>query len=215
MSPFNAANAHASPITPQKYSKLIPFEQITGVILAGGRSTRMGGDDKGLMPFRGYPMAMHVLLRLAPQVGSVLISANQNLDTYHGLGHPVITDLISDAGPLGGIHAALKICNTDFLLTAPCDVPLLPTDLAERLGHALQGSSADAAVVATGPWLQPLFCLMRSSLRDPIESYLNDSGRKADGWHAHCNVIHVPFDDQPEAFANINTQDDLKQLESE
>jgi molybdopterin-guanine dinucleotide biosynthesis protein A len=191
---------------------MIRPEQITGLILAGGRGTRMGNIDKGMQSLRGYPMVMHVLLRLAPQVGHVLVSANQNLDAYRSLGHPVITDLQPDLGPIGGLQAALEICTTKYLLTAPCDTPLLPTNLAARLGQALMDQQADAAVVTTGPWLQPLFCLMHIRARSAIETFLDQGGRKADGWHAAVRIVKVPFDQQADAFVNINTLEELASL---
>lgn len=192
---------------------MIPAEQITGLILAGGRSTRMGGIDKGLQNLHGYPMVMHVLLRLAPQVGHILISANRNIDAYQGLGHTVVTDLIPEVGPLGGIHAGLTQCTSDYLLVTPCDVPLLPANLGEQLGIALQEQQADLAVVTTGAWLQPLTCLMRTCVVSQIADYLDKGGRRADGWYGDLRVARVPFDGQSDAFANINSIDDLQALE--
>src|SRR3954468_10349529 len=141
-------------------------ESITGLILAGGRGTRMGHVDKGLQPLRGSTMAAHVLQRLAPQVASVAINANQNLDTYGALGVPVWPDDTPGfAGPLAGLEAGMRRCTTPYLLTAPCDSPFLPADLAERLLAAIQAQDADLAFAATqkaGMRRQPhpVFCLV-------------------------------------------------------
>ncbi|MDE2047586.1 MAG: molybdenum cofactor guanylyltransferase MobA [Betaproteobacteria bacterium] len=195
---------------------------ITGLVLAGGRGQRMGGADKGLQPFRGTPLALHALQRLAPQVGRVMINANRNLDSYAGFGVPVWPDApvaapatdapVEFAGPLAGFIAGLQHCDTPYLVTMPCDVPLFPHDLVARLAAALQAAGADAASVATGAQLQPVFCLMRAALRDSLQRYLQGGGRKVDAWLAQQHAVVVPFDDEA-AFANVNTQAELQSLE--
>jgi molybdopterin molybdotransferase len=192
---------------------------ISGLILAGGRGTRMGHVDKGLQPFRGKPMAMHVLERLAPQVATVAINANQNLDTWQGFGVPVwADDTPGFAGPLAGLEAGMRRCDTPYLLTAPCDSPFLPHDLAERLSTALAAEDADIAFAATqepGMLRQPhpVFCLVRVDRLPILSAYLAAGGRKMDGWYRDLKSVEVLFDDV-DAFRNINTLDELRDLGS-
>ncbi len=193
--------------------------QITGLILAGGRGSRMGNVDKGLQLFRGAPMAMHVMLRLAPQVGPLMINANQNIGPYEGFGVPVWPDQMPDfAGPLAGLQTGLAHCETPYLATAPCDSPFLPDDLVARLYAGLEEWEADLAVAVTGEGgerrAQPVFCLMKNSLLPHLTAFLQDGGRKIDRWYATLNVIEVPFPDEA-AFRNINTVEELRQYEAD
>jgi molybdopterin-guanine dinucleotide biosynthesis protein A len=193
--------------------------QITGLILAGGRGSRMGNVDKGLQMFRGAPMAMHVMLRLQPQVGPLLINANQNMGPYEGFGVPVWPDQIADfAGPLAGLQTGLAHCETPYLVTVPCDSPFLPTDLVARLYADLIEWDADLAVAVTGEGAerrtQPVFCLMKSTLLAHLTAFLQDGGRKIDSWYASLNVIEVPFPDES-AFRNINTVEELRRFEND
>jgi len=188
--------------------------QITGVILAGGLSRRMGGTDKGLISFLGKPMVEHVIERLQPQVSELLINANREIDRYQAFGYPVIPDTISGfAGPLAGLHTAIKSASTPFVLTVPCDSPLLPTDLAARLMQSLIEQDADIAVAKTSSQLHPVFCLCRTTLLASLESYLLSGERKMDTWQQSLNMVEVAFDDNPLAFSNINTAQELSQLE--
>jgi molybdopterin molybdotransferase len=191
---------------------------ITGLILAGGRGTRMGTVDKGLQPFRGKPMAAHVLERLRAQVGAVAINANQNLETYAALGAPVWPDDTPGfAGPLAGLEAGMRRCATPLLLSAPCDSPFVPADLAERLFTALQEQDADLAYAVTqepGKRRQPhpVFCLVRVDRLPLLSSYLAEGGRKMDGWYADLKAAEVLFEDDG-AFRNINTLDELREFD--
>ena len=194
----------------------IPTASITGLILAGGMGSRMGGVDKGLQQIDGLPMAARVLSRLQPQVGNVLINANRHKDDYARLGAPVISDLIEGyAGPLAGLHTGLSHCDTEFLVSAPCDSPWLPTDLVVRLADALDAHQADAAVAVTGEGSQqqrhPVFMLVRTTLRDQLAAYLNEGGRKVDAWLQSHDCIDVIFDDHS-AFTNVNTREELQAL---
>ncbi|MDN4057393.1 molybdenum cofactor guanylyltransferase MobA [Massilia sp. YIM B02769] len=192
---------------------------ISGLILAGGRGSRMGHVDKGLQAFRGTTMAAHVLARLAPQVASVAINANQNLDTYAAFGMPVWQDdLAGFAGPLAGLETGLRRCQTPYLLTAPCDSPFLPLDLAERLLAALEEQDADLAFAATGePGMRvqahPVFCLVKTALLPVLSSYLAEGGRRMDGWYKDVKAVEVLFEDV-DAFRNINTLDELHSLDT-
>ncbi|MFC7299984.1 molybdenum cofactor guanylyltransferase MobA [Herminiimonas aquatilis] len=192
--------------------------QITGLILAGGRGTRMGTVDKGLQLFRDAPMALHVLMRLSPQVGDVMINANQNIAPYEGFGVPVWQDEMQGfAGPLAGLQTGMAHCETDYLVTAPCDSPFLPKDLVARLAAGLEEKNADLAVAVTGEGESrqphPVFCLAKASLLPHLTLYLQEGGRKFDAWYASLTVAEVHFDDE-DAFRNINTLDDLRKYEA-
>jgi molybdenum cofactor guanylyltransferase len=199
-------------------------EEITGVILAGGRGTRMGQVDKGLQPFRGKSMAAHVIERLAPQVAWIAINANQNLDQYASFGVPVWPDdLQGFEGPMAGLETALRRCTTEYLVTAPCDSPFLPTDLVERLSAALDANGADLALAETEEpddsgemrvQPHPVFALVKKSALPHLASFLATGGRRMDGWYGAIKVVRVRFDDAS-AFRNINTMRELQQFESE
>lgn len=183
---------------------------ITGVILAGGLARRMGGVDKGLQLLDGRPLAAHVAERLAPQVGTLLINANRSHAEYAVLGYPLLADEIPDfAGPLAGLHAALVASTTPLVLAVPCDSPYLPFDLADRLHAALRDKGADLAIARAAGRVHPVFCLCRTSLAPKLESFLRSGGRRVMEWCAGAGCIEVDFDDQPAAFSNFNTLDDL------
>ncbi|MET0334406.1 MAG: molybdenum cofactor guanylyltransferase MobA [Rhizobacter sp.] len=185
--------------------------QITGLVLAGGQGSRLGGIDKGLQTYRGQPLALHALQRLAPQVGRVMISANRNLDVYAGWGSPVWPDpaeLTGYQGPLAGVLAGLQHGETDWLVTVPCDCPAFPEQLVQRLAEAVQAHQADIAMAATPAGLEPAFCLMRRSVEDSLRRYLQTGQRKVERWTSQLRRVEVLFED-PAAFFNINTPDDL------
>jgi len=189
-------------------------EQITGLILAGGRASRMGGVDKGLQLLAGRPLVAHVLERLRPQVGPVLINANRHLDDYAAFGCSVVPDAdASFSGPLAGLLAGLQQAQTEWLLSVPCDVPGLPLDLAARLS----AGDADLALPVTADGrTQPVFCLLRCSLADSLADYLSHGGRKVETWMLAQRHALVPFDQHGDgaAFFNANTLADLKILEA-
>lgn len=188
--------------------------QISGVVLAGGQGRRMGGVDKGLVMLRGQPMVAWVIARLSPQVGELAINANQNLDRYRSFGPAVYPDEIDGfIGPLAGLHAALGRTTLPMVVTAPCDSPFLPEDLVARLHAALAESEADLAVARTFEQRHPVFTLCRSAVLPTLTAYLAAGGRKMDGWYAPLKHIDVSFDDQPDAFRNINTRAELDDLE--
>ena len=183
---------------------------ITGVILAGGQGRRMGGVDKGLKLLRGRPMVAWVLERFAPQVDEVLINANQNLDLYGRFGCRVIPDQIGGfAGPLAGLQRGLTEAAHPLVATAPCDSPFLPSDLVPRLHAALEREGAQLAVARTFDQPHPVFCLCRRDLLPHLTGFLESGGRKIDTWYASLKVTEVAFDDQAEAFRNINTPEEL------
>jgi len=189
-------------------------EKITGVVLAGGQGSRMGGVDKGLVQLRGRPMVDWVLERLRPQVDALIINANQNAERYAAFGHPVFPDDIAGfAGPLAGLHAALARAEHPLVATVPCDSPFLPTDLVARLYAALAGHGAELAVARTFDQPHPVFCLCRREVLPHLTAFLAEGGRKIDRWYATLRVVDVRFDDQEDAFRNINTRDELDRLE--
>ena len=189
-------------------------EVVTGVILAGGQGSRMGGVDKGLQPFRGKPMVAHVIERLAPQVDHILVNANRNLDEYGAFGHRVIADEIAGfAGPLAGFERGLAHAATSLVMTVPCDSPFLPLDLVARLRAPLEGGDVDLAVAKTGEQAHPVFCLMRREVHASLAAFLATGQRKIDKWYATLAVAEVAFDDEPDAFRNINTREELAGLE--
>jgi len=188
--------------------------EITGLVLAGGQGSRMGGVDKGLQPFRGRPMVAHVLERLAPQVGEVVINANRNLEAYAAFGHRVVSDEIEGfAGPLAGFERGLAHAALPLVATAPCDSPFLPEDLVARLHQALVEADAQLAVAKTGTQAHPVFCLMRREVHASLAAFLSTGQRKIDKWYASLKTVEVPFDDEADAFLNINTREELATLE--
>ena len=186
-------------------------DHITGLVLAGGLGRRMGGVDKGLSRLGDEPLVAHILRRLAPQVGPLIINANQNHDIYAGFGYPVVGDRIEGhAGPLAGLEAGLAACTTPYLLTVPCDSPLLPADLVSRLAACLTAHKASIAVARTGEQLHPVFSLIRSDELPELQAFINAGGRRMEAWLRRLCWAPCPFDDCPEAFANINTPDELR-----
>jgi len=199
---------------------------VTGLILAGGRGARMGGADKGLQNFRGLPLALHTLMRLqmqqGPALAGILINANRNLSAYEAFGAPVCPDTLEGfAGPLAGFLTGLERCQTPLLLTVPCDTPLFPLDLVERLQKALYFENADIATVGACEEdgrlrAQPVFCLMRVQVLESLMAFTQQGGRKIDAWTAELKTVLVPFNtptDDARAFFNANTVEQLQRLE--
>ena len=197
---------------------MITSDQITGLILAGGRAQRMGGIDKGFIPFHGKPLIESAISRLKPQVSTILINANRNITKYAHYGYPVIMDETPDfSGPLAGFSIGLKHCKTPYLLTSPCDSPLLPTDLVEKMVAELEGKDLELMYASSKDedgkvWAQPVFCLMRSSLQDSLSVFLSKGDLKIDRWFKELKVGTVIFE-TPQAFANVNTPEELAALE--
>lgn len=201
---------------------MISPQDITGLILAGGRATRMGGSDKGLQNFRGMPLALHTLMRLSPQVGGVMLNANRNLSAYESFGVEVWPDSMPDfAGPLAGFLTGLERCETPYLVTVPCDTPLFPADLVARLAEALEHEDADIAMAAAREEdgqlrTQPVFCLLKHALMESLVRFTHEGGRKIDAWTAQHRTAVVAFDrpqDDARAFFNANTLAELHRLE--
>jgi molybdopterin-guanine dinucleotide biosynthesis protein A len=192
---------------------VIARNDISGLILAGGRGRRMGGTDKGLLLVHGRPLAALSLERLKPQVGKVFISANRNLEAYAALGAEVLPDLLPDyPGPLAGIHAALTRIQTPWLAACPCDSPYLPADLVARLMQAALASNAPLAVAKTAGRSQPAFMLCRRDLLPALTIWLQSGNRRVGAWQESQGAAQADFADCPEAFANFNTPEDLGKM---
>lgn len=186
-----------------------PREAVTGVILAGGRARRMGGKDKGLVRVSGRPMIAYLVSVLRPQVGRLLINANRNLDAYGRFDCPVIPDLSGGyLGPLVGMASALKTADTEYVLTVPCDSPLLCADLGQILFRALLDQRADISVAHDGQRLQPVFALLRRDLLTSMLAYIDSGGRKIDTWYAQHKTAIADFSAFPNVFLNVNTPED-------
>jgi molybdenum cofactor guanylyltransferase len=197
---------------------VIAAQDITGLVLAGGRGSRMGGVDKGLQNHRGIPLALHALLRLQLQVGHLLINANRNLGAYEAMGAPVWPDPIEGfGGPLVGFLAGLEHCETPWMVTVPCDSPDFPADLVERLAAAADEQQADIAYATTleadgREQSHPVFCLLRSSLLESVLVFLHGGQAKIDAWFAQHRAVAVRFPDS-QAFFNANTAEELARLQ--
>ena len=186
-------------------------ESVTGVILAGGRAIRMGGEDKGLVLLRDRPMIQWGLDRLSPQVSTILISANRNIAQYAVFGHPIVADTAADfRGPLAGISAALAQADTPWLVSVPCDSPLIPLDLVGRLHDQVVRGGARVGAAHDGQRLQPVFTLVHRDLLADLVSYLQGGERKIDRWLERHAFRSVDFSNREEMFLNVNTPVELQ-----
>ena len=191
-------------------------EQVTAVILTGGRGRRMGGQDKGLITFAGQPLIKHILAAITPQAATVMINVNRNEETYAAYGHWVISDELNDyQGPLAGFSVALKAATTPFVFVLPCDGPNIPDDLVARLMNTLVDEDADITVAHDGERMQPVYALIKTTLLSDLLQFLSTGERKIDRWYAQHKTALADFSDMPTIFHNINTpeqHDHLQQL---
>jgi molybdopterin-guanine dinucleotide biosynthesis protein A len=182
-------------------------ETVTGLVLAGGEGRRVGGADKGLLDYQGKSLVAHVIERLAPQVDTLLISANRNLDDYLDFGYPVVTDDSPERlGPLAGIAAGLRACTTPWLAVCPCDCPHLPDNLVARLLDGI--GQARLAIAITSAGTQPTFMLCHRDRLPALDAWLAAGERKVMAWCRNQGAVEVLFPDAA-AFANFNTPSDL------
>ena len=193
-----------------------PKERITGVILAGGRARRMGGADKGLIALNGKPMVEHIIHGLRPQVATLVINANRNLQAYQDLGRcPVIADVVGDfAGPLAGMASGMQAAQTEFILTVPCDSPFVSPHLAYRLFSTLESQGARLSVATDGHRMQPVFSLLPCDLVTDLLAFLNAGERKIDRWYTRHPTALVDLSDYADTFLNINSQEELSLIEA-
>lgn len=187
---------------------------ISSIILSGGRATRMGGIDKGLVMLQQKPLIQHVIERLTPQVDEILINANREITQYQRFGLPVFQDVHDDfIGPLAGFSVGLQHAKQDYVLTVPCDSPLLPHDLAQRLLNSLFTHNADIAVASSDGDAHPVFCLCKKSVLPSLTTHLATSERRVSSWQKSLIYTEVDFSDCSDAFVNLNTFEDLAALE--
>lgn len=191
---------------------------VDGLILCGGQAQRMGGQDKGLIELKQVPLFQYGIQKLTPQVSRLMLNANRNQDVYAQSGYPVFADTYLDfSGPLAGFHVGLSYCQAPFLAIVPCDSPLFPDDLVERLLIALQSEQADVSYVVTHntqhqQYSHPVFCVMRQGLKDNLSAFLDSGERKIDRWFHQLKYVEVLFPDEG-AFVNINTPEELAHIE--
>jgi molybdenum cofactor guanylyltransferase len=192
---------------------------ISSIILSGGRATRMNGEDKGLVLLQQKPLIAHVVGRLKTQVDEILINANREIAAYEAFGFPVLQDENEEfLGPLAGFNLGLQHAKHDYVLTVPCDSPLLPLDLAERLYNSMTASLMDIAVASSDENVHPVFCLMKKSVLPSLQAYIESGERKVSAWQKSQKYIEVDFSDfdlqdSTSAFVNLNTFEDLAALE--
>jgi molybdopterin-guanine dinucleotide biosynthesis protein A len=193
----------------------IPRNDITAVILAGGKARRMNGEDKGLITLHDRPLIDYIIHTLQPQVGSILVNANRNTEQYAAFGLPVIADMLGDYfGPLVGMASGMNATESAFIVTTPCDSPIIPDNLVETLYCALQDTQADISVAHDGERMQPVFALLRCSLLNSLLDYLNEGGRKIDTWFGQHPLALADFSGSPDTFLNLNTPEDKRVLEN-
>jgi len=193
----------------------IPVNGITAVILAGGKARRMDGQDKGLITLHGRPMIDYLIRALQPQAGKLLINANRNTEQYAAFGLPVVADMLGDYfGPLVGMASGMNATDTTYIVTAPCDTPIIPDNLVETLYRALQENQADISVAHDGERMQPVFALLRCSLLPSLLAYLNEGGRKIDSWYGQQRLALADFSASADTFLNLNTPEDKVILEA-
>ena len=186
---------------------------LTVVILAGGKGSRLGGRDKGLLEWQGRPLIEHVLQNIAPVTANILINANQNIEVYQQYGYPVVSDESPDfAGPLAGMLAALRSADTPYILTLPCDAPLTSADIVERFCDVHEEKQRQLYVAGTAEGLQPVYAMINNSLTDTLQQYLADGNRKVRDWMQANHAVVVDFDQLAPAFVNINTESDLQSI---
>jgi molybdenum cofactor guanylyltransferase len=187
---------------------------ISGVILAGGRATRMNGVDKGLVLLQNKPLITHVIERLKPQVDEIFINANREIANYQSFGYPVLQDENPNfLGPLAGFSLGLQHAKHDYVLTVPCDSPLLPLNLVERFLNGAAAGRADIAIASSDGDTHPVFCLMKKSVLPSLTAFLEQGERKVSAWQKSQKYVEVDFSDNSDGFINLNTFDDLKALE--
>lgn len=184
----------------------IPDQDITAVILAGGKARRMGGEDKGLIELHGKPLLDYIIAGLRPQAGYIIVNANRNLDRYREFGYPVVADVMGNFfGPLVGMATGMQVAATPFVLAVPCDSPFVPAQLCNTLRLAMEQADAEISVAHDGVRMQPVFALLRSELLPNLLSYLDEGGRKIDTWYARHRLALADFSASPDVFLNLNT----------
>jgi len=192
-----------------------PVNDITAVILAGGKARRMDGEDKGLINLNGRAMIDYIISALRPQAGNIIINANRNPQQYGIYGLPVVADMLGDYfGPLVGMATGMHTTDRPYIVTVPCDSPFIPGTLVETLFRSLDEQQADISVAHDGTRMQPVFALLRCELLPGLLAYLDEGGRKIDTWYDQQRLAIADFSDTPDTFLNLNTPQDKLALES-
>jgi molybdenum cofactor guanylyltransferase len=192
----------------------IELDDITAVILAGGQGRRMGGEDKGLLEIDGRPLAAILIEQLERQGVDIVINANRNHERYRRFGYRVISDQLQDyQGPLAGFASAMTAVDSAWILTLPCDGPLLADDYVARFVEAAAREQAPVLVADDGERLQPVHALISTDLLPSLNRFLDSGDRKIDRWYALHNYARVDFSDCADMFRNINTPDDRASLQ--
>ena len=192
----------------------IPVNDISAVILAGGKARRMGGEDKGLIELNDRPMLDYIISALRPQAGDIIINANRNRERYRAFGYPVIEDMLGDYfGPLAGMATGMQAAARPFMLAVPCDSPFIPAHLAATLYHAMRNENTGLSVAHDGERMQPVFALLNCKLLPDLLAYLDEGGRKIDTWYARHRPALADFSQSAEMFLNLNTPEDKARLE--
>jgi len=191
--------------------KPLKLEDITVVILAGGKGRRMGGYDKGLVMYKNYSLVQHVIDAISKQTRKIVINANRNLDKYASFGYPVVKDTLDDfQGPLAGFLACMSVLKTDYILTLPCDGPLVSDNYLDNMLQALNETCADIAVASDGQRIQPVYALIPLRLKQSLIQFMGEGGRKINLWYQQHEVTQVEFSTGENFFTNINSPEDLK-----
>ena len=192
-----------------------PVDDITAVILAGGKARRMDGEDKGLINLNGRALIDYIISALRPQAGDILINANRNLQQYGRYGLPVVADMLGDyIGPLVGMATGMHTTERPYIVTVPCDSPFIPGMLVETLYRSLDEQQADISVAHDGTRMQPVFALLRCELLPDLLAYLDEGGRKVDTWYDRQRLAIADFSNTADTFLNLNTPEDKLLLES-
>jgi molybdopterin-guanine dinucleotide biosynthesis protein A len=192
----------------------IPADNITAVILAGGKARRMDGEDKGLIKLNGRAMIDYIISALRPQTADIIINANRNQMQYEVYGLPVVADMLGGYfGPLAGMATGMHTTNRPYIVTVPCDSPFIPGALVETLSRALLDNQADISVAHDGTRMQPVFALLRCELLPGLLAYLDAGGRKVETWFSQQRLAIADFPDSADTFSNLNTPEDKWVLE--
>lgn len=190
---------------------MIGVDDISVVILAGGKGQRMGGQDKGLVSYKQKLLIEHVIDAMRAQADHILINANRNLQQYADFGYPVIEDTLDDfQGPLAGFLASMNAVKTRYILTLPCDGPIIVADYLQKMLQAVNDSGCDIAVASDGQRMQPVYALIPVALKASLQQFLEAGERKIDLWYAQHSVSLVKFAAESGLFTNMNTPNDLK-----
>jgi len=185
-------------------------------IIAGGQSRRMGGGNKGIKPLQEKMMITHVVERITPQSSAIVINANDAPEEYRALDYPLIADSITGhLGPLAGVLTILETFEDELVMILPCDTPLIPLDLVERMQTKLLQSDSDLCTIEADGNLHPIFMLLKRTLAPSIREFLEAGERRVGFWLKQQNYCVADFGDQAHAFSNINTPEEFERISRE